>query len=109
MIYICSPFTHDDRTIEAFRFTHVSRYAHKLLLAGEIAFSPIVYGYHFHTTYDVPGDSETWRNFNMAMLRNATVVHVYMLPGWEKSKGIAEELLWAHRLSLPVRHIPPVL
>lgn len=109
MIYIASPFTHANPAVEAQRFTQVSHYAHKLFLAGTPAFSPIVYGYHFHTTYKTPGDFEAWSVFNTAMLGICTSVHIYCLPGWNKSKGVAVEIAQAEAQNKPIELIAPVL
>lgn len=109
MIYIASPFTHKDSAVEALRFAQVSRYAYKLLLSNIPAFSPIVYGYHFHSSYSHPGDHETWLAFNTAMLKICSRVHVYCLPGWRESKGIKAEIAQAEALNIPVSFVTPVL
>lgn len=108
MIYIASPFSSPNKTVEADRYTKVSRYAHKLMLVGKVSFSPVVYGYHFHTTYGVPGDFDTWIEFNKAMIQSSDLLDVYKLPGWVKSKGVQAEIAFAREVGLPVIYTEPV-
>jgi Domain of unknown function (DUF1937) len=108
MIYIASPFSSPNKITEAERFTNVSRYAQKLLATGHVSFSPVVYGYHFHTTYGVPGDFATWIEFNKAMIRASSLLDVYMLTGWKQSVGVTAEIEYATQLRIPVRYTEPL-
>jgi len=109
MIYIASPFTHSDILIERARYVLVSKYTNKLLISGVAAFSPIVYGYHFHSTYKIASDAKTWQDFNFAMLSVAESLNVYMLDGWKTSLGVRAEINRAKQLKLPISYTAPVL
>lgn len=108
MIYVASPYTHPDQAIEAIRFAQVSRHTYKLLLAGHVAFSPIVYGHHFRSTYKYAGDSDTWLAFNMKMLEASNQLQVLRLPGWNISIGVAREMVKARELGLPIDFADPL-
>lgn len=94
MIYIASPFTHANKQIEYARYNKACKYVHYLMatVLEHAPFSPIVYGYPLHHMFNLPGDFEAWQRFNTDMLAHADEMHVLMLEGWEKSKGVQWEI-----------------
>ncbi len=104
MIYIASPYTHELEQIRQARYEQVFRYTRRLTTQGAIAFSPIVYGHQFALA-GFPGTVDFWRDFNESLLVKADYMHVLMLMGWKDSVGLAEEIDFANRFSIPVTYI----
>lgn len=105
MIYIASPYSHENKLIESWRYEQAFAYARKLTAKGEVAFSPITYGHQF-ALRDFPGDASYWYSFNRQMLLASHSIHLLQLPGWEESSGIAMELDFAKNNMMPVVKIP---
>jgi hypothetical protein len=64
-----------------------------------LVFSPLTYSIplsHSHKGW------ENWRKFDLEMLSRCDRVIVLKLPGWESSRGVAEEIARAKELGLPI-------
>ena len=105
MIYIASPYSDPSDAMQYERFLLARNYAVSLMNSGFICFSPIAYGRQFQKQYDMGGDFETWLEFNNKMMHASSYIHVLMLPGWDKSRGVAYEIAFATRNSIPVARI----
>lgn len=107
MIYIASPYTHENPIIVQNRFEQVESITAELLLQKQPAFSPIVHSHVIAGKYDMPTDFLFWRDHCIQLLRQATQLYVVMLHGWEQSSGVRAEIDEAERLGLPVTYIDP--
>lgn len=105
VIYLISPYTHDDKAIVTQRYHDVSRKAAELVSAGHVVFSPITYGHTLLAYKHMPGDYEFWMNFCESFLRKCDEVLVYKMEGWEISKGCTAEIALATSLGLPVNYV----
>lgn len=108
MIYIASPYSHDDKAVEHYRFLEVRHYTARLIETGFVAFSPIVYAHEMAKVFTLGTDAKTWASFNEDMIRLSEGMHVLKLPGWQASKGVAAEIELAARLDLPVKYVSVV-
>ncbi len=107
MIYIASPYTHEDKDVENARFSAVYDYTTRLMQLGVVCFSPIVYGRQFHVDGRSPGDFDYWRDFNESILIGCAEMHVLRLEGLEKSKGVRHEIDFANKNGIRMRFIKP--
>jgi len=87
----------NQRYIEAMRATTY------LLKKGIWVFSPIV---HCHPM-DLPRDYEFWQAYNKAMLSEADGLYVLIIEGWEKSRGVTDEISFA-RNRKPIHYVIPI-
>lgn len=104
MIYLASPYWHEDPEVRAVRVHANLVLTRKLMLAHpEInCYSPLAYGYGFPAGIS----EERWLAHGIAMLHICTELVVLMLPNWEKSKGVAAEIAYAEAHHIPVFYLP---
>jgi hypothetical protein len=107
MIYLASPYSHMDRTVEALRFGEVCRIAGVLMSRGLIVFSPIAHTHPIAERCDLPRGWDYWKHFDEEFIDASEKVIVAMMPGWEQSKGIAGEIRIAKEKGIPVEYLDP--
>lgn len=106
MIYIASPYSHPQPSVEQERYEKVKAYTTKLISEYKLlAFSPIVYGHQFRT--DIEGSFEQWADFDKYMIRHSSCMHVFKLPGWEESVGVTAEIELAVECGIPIHYVEP--
>lgn len=106
MIYLASPYTHPDPFVRYQRYiTVLKALTEQYFAKGVLAYSPIVHG-HPVAVYGGGGtDWETWKEHSLAMIRKCDEVHILRMDGWETSKGVAAERLYATEIGKMVRLI----
>lgn len=90
MIYLASPYSaapHHNTKQAAIAATY-------LLRQGHIVYSPILHWHHAAQWAALPTDWEFWWKQNEAMLQKADELCVYMIDGWNTSKGVKAEVDW---------------
>jgi len=95
MIYLASPYSHENPLVMERRFEEAQAYCAARMSLGEIVFSPIVYGHQFAAIYDRPTDAKFWEDFNHSILIACIECRVLKLDGWDKSVGVEAELAYA--------------
>lgn len=102
IVYLASPYSHEDKKVEASRYEQIAKIAASLTKEGKVAFSPIVYGHTMVFYEELPVEYDFWENFCLSFLKHSDELWVYMMPGWDKSKGIANEIRFAIENRIPV-------
>lgn len=103
MIYLASPYSHEDPRVMRARYEAVSECVAKLIRAGYLVFSPIAYSHPLAESYkDLGFGFESWREFDIGMLSRATTLAVLQLDGWSESQGIEAEIDHAEKIGLPI-------
>jgi hypothetical protein len=102
VIYLASPYSHPSTLIRHYRYVDVRKATAKLMLRGEIVYSPIVHGHSIAVAHDLPETHEFWLRHCFGMLSRAKRLAVLTLDGWDDSVGVAAEMVWwrANRTSL---------
>lgn len=102
MIYLASVYSLNATTdseehvkLREERYLQVMRKTKELLEKGLTVFSPILHCHPMSVTYGLPKDFSFWERLDKSYIDNCDVVWVYMMEGWEESKGIAEEIAYA--------------
>lgn len=108
-IYLASPYSDPDPAIRVKRFRAACQAAAKLILDGNKVFSPIAHG-HAIASFAAPEDDmmrswDDWKELDLAILEQADVVAILMLPGWRKSVGVQAELDHAIGLYKPILYL----
>ena len=101
MIYLACPYTHSDPEVRRRRFDAVNRLAGRLILAGEIVYSPISHS-HAITETGLPVTWDFWEKQSLAMLSVCDTLVVYCIDGWEQSIGVRAEIDAAEKAGKPV-------
>jgi len=107
MIYLASPYSHPDRTVEALRFGEVCRIAGVLMARGLVVFSPIAHTHPIAERCELPRGWDYWQHFDEEFICVSEKVVVAMMPGWEQSKGVQAEIVIAKDKGIPVEYLDP--
>lgn len=105
LVYLCSPYTHRDRSVMADRFKIVCRVASMLMGQGHMIFSPIAHSHSIAMAGGFPRHWEFWQEYDREILSHCKEMWVLKMEGWKKSVGIKAELAIAKELGLPVRFV----
>lgn len=107
-IYLASPFTDEMEYVMAHRYGAVKYHLVKLQTAhpDKWIYSPIVHYYGIANFYNLPKDHLFWKNINHKAIDKCDELWVLMLPGWDISKGVADEMQYAWEQGKRVRFIP---
>jgi hypothetical protein len=105
LIYLASPYSNPDKSIREENFRKVSRIAAHLVSQGNVVVSPITYGHTLLEFKEMPGDWQFWSNFCSVILYKCDKLIVYKMEGWDKSKGVEEEISIARDHGIPVEYL----
>lgn len=106
MIYLASPYSHENDAIREERYEAVAQLCANLFLRErEPIFSPIIYGHRWASEFNLKSDHIAWLRFNTAMLRTCHTLWVMKLDGWQESKGVQAEIKLAQTLLMPIHYI----
>jgi len=101
LIYVSSPYTHSDSSVVENRMKCVTKYLAQLSAERKIAFSPLFMHYCFDCGVELPKDYDFWRNHCLTLLSKSDVMHVLLLPGWDDSIGVKDEMDFALAHNIP--------
>lgn len=104
--YLASPYSHTDPEVRQARFETVCKVALELMKKGEAIFCPIAHSHPIDVLGE-QGDHDFWMKQDIPILRHAAKMKVLKLEGWEKSRGIKQEIETAEKLFIPVYYITP--
>ena len=107
MIYLASPYSSEDPVVRKQRYNVVADYTAKQMARGFHIFSPIFYGHQLSEDYNLPTDAAYWWKFNREFLAASAEFHILIMPGWQQSVGIKQELEFAQAIGLPVMRVYP--
>ena len=106
MVYLAGPYSHRLNRIRQRRYNQLTEVSARLLQNGVLNFSPIT---HSHNQQEFLEDFSTgfddWRRNDLAYVSRCEAVWVLMIPGWEKSYGVTEEIKFAKKNDIPVAYI----
>lgn len=107
MIYLASPYTNPDAAVREARYDAICSTLVRLVKEHpkEVFYSSIAHWHPIAVNYNLPVDHEFWLFQDKGMLEKANALWVVKLNGWERSKGIAEEVAFARQLNIPVDYV----
>ncbi len=89
--YIASPYSHGDPHIREMRYMYAAKYTAACLAAEDHVYSPIVHCHEIAKTFNLRGDFDFWRDYNLSMLAHAYELRILRIDGWESSRGLQAE------------------
>lgn len=104
MIYLATPYAHDDEEVKLDRQRIACDLATGLIRQGLPIFCPIAYGKMIRETMPAAQhwSHETWMKLDLQFLAKSDMLLVATMPGWDKSKGVTEEIEFAKRYGIPI-------
>ena len=106
LVYLASPYSHEDAHVRAWRFHWAAEYAAKLMRDGWMVFSPIAHT-HPIAEFGLPKGWVFWEKFDRLFLDACSGLVVLKLPGWEKSTGIKAEIEYMTDTGKPIEYHEP--
>lgn len=114
MIYLAAPYStgiagKSVQEVQADRSYFIDRATAMLRLLGHMVYSPITLGKPLEKflSKEVVEDHDFWMQHCYHILARCDEVWVLMLEGWDKSKGVALEITYAHSHNMPVKYVDP--
>ena len=114
-IYLASPYTalrddgsYDDVLMQE-RYDAVTDCFQSLVSAGLVIYCPIAMTHRIDCLHrNLYGDRispKLWYEFDKPFMQHASQLFVLKLPGWEKSKGLQEEIKTAIARNVPIVYL----
>jgi hypothetical protein len=104
-IYFASPYSHSDKSVRLDRYHKALTVTASYLKAGKVIYSPIVHCHELALIKNMPTDAAFWWRYNRAMLSQAGELWLLTLDGWQQSKGMRKESLYAIQHEIPISYI----
>lgn len=101
LLYIASPYSHEDAHIITKRYEDVMVTTAKILdeLPHIVPFSPIVYSHLVNQLCQKPA---SWYEIDLVLLNRCDMLLVLQLNGWKSSYGVGLEIGEAQRKQIPI-------
>jgi hypothetical protein len=104
MIYLASPYTHENENVMENRYDKTRKVTEFLLSRGLPVYSSIVYGHHLK----LPHMWEFWKAFDLDMITLCDIIIVLTLDGWKESIGVQAEIEHAKSLGRVILYIEEI-
>ena len=105
MIYLASPYKHEDKAVMEDRYKKTLEVTARLLLAGHHVFSPIVYGHHLAKEHKLPEGFGFWERFDTKFVLMCEEMYVLCLDDWQYSRGVLSEMMLASNMKKRIKLI----
>ncbi len=106
LIYLATPYSHEDLAVQLDRFNQVNKLAAVLMGAGLHIYSPISHTHPIAVEGNLPTSWQYWEQYLRAILPSCAVLAVFMQDGWKQSTGVTAEIEIANAQGIPVVYIP---
>lgn len=102
LIYIGSPYTHEDPGIMELRYQKVLKATADLLKEGYHVVSPVVHCHPLALKFTLPPHFDFWREYNLKILSKCDILLVLNMEGYLYSKGLKGEYDFAQKNGIKV-------
>lgn len=108
LVYLGAPYTHDDPEVIELRIELFCRVDAELAHMGIATCSPLAK--HFILKFkNLPGTWEYWSSLGELYMQASKAFLIIEMEGWDKSKGVIDEVKLATKFGVPVYGIKPDL
>lgn len=104
-VYLAAPYTHRSTKIMDSRADQIAKKTAELMNEGMLIYSPITSTHQLAKDFKMPQDFIFWQELNHSLIDWAHEVWVFRITGWEKSKGVADEIKYAIETGKPINYI----
>ena len=108
MIYLATPYNHEDPRIRHERFEMACFVAGQLMKEEVHVYSPIAHNHPIANLVDLPKGWDYWSVMDLHVIDRCEMVLVYEYSGWLESKGVSAEIAYAKMNNIPVRYLHPL-
>jgi hypothetical protein len=105
MTYLAVPYSHPDPKVREARFIAANRAAYRLMVRGDVVFSPISHSHPIEVESGSIGDHQFWAKQDDAFQDRATHVAVLTIDGWKESRGVQREIQIATETDIPIEYL----
>lgn len=108
VIYLASPYTHEDKEVRQYRFEEMCRvHADLLHLHGKTCafIGPIAMTHSIAEYAKLPTIWDFWKVHDEAILSKCDELWVIMMDGWTESVGVTAEIAYAYAHNIPVIYV----
>lgn len=102
LIYMGAPLSHPNRRVMDARVFALNAIVTRLLLQGDLIFSPITHGYPL-AAHGLGTSWECFERLDLALLDRCDRLHILPFPGWHISNGLGKERGRANETRKPIR------
>ena len=104
LVYIASPYNHEDSEVTQDRMETVYAVASELMLQGKDVTTPL-FMHEVVKRFELPSTFEYWEAYCFNILRRCDEMHVLCLPGWSESRGVKAEIEFCYKHCIPVKYV----
>lgn len=105
--YLGTPYSNGSPYLINFRAEMVDFIASELTKQGRCIYSPISSWHLNACRFNMPKTFDFWQHLNLSFLRVAKKLIVAMLPGWEISVGLQDEIRFAKENNIEIEYLDP--
>jgi hypothetical protein len=105
LTYLAAPYSHADASVRSQRFDAINRAAFRLMLRGEVVFSPISHSHPIEIESGQINSHEFWAKQDDWFEVKCGKVAVLMLDGWRQSKGVQREIRMAEEAGKEIEYL----
>lgn len=105
MIYLASPYTHNDEDVERERYEDVSAVCARFARLGEHVYSPIAHWHPIALAHTMPTHHHYYQDMNEAMIQACDEFFVLVIDGWFRSKGVRAEIDYAESIDRVIQFV----
>lgn len=107
LVYLATPYSHDDAAVRQRRFEIVNGVAAELIGRGIHVYSPISHTHPIAIAGELPKGWDFWEACDRLILSACVKMIVLRQPGWKESVGVSAEIRMAKEMHLPIEYIDP--
>jgi hypothetical protein len=108
MIYLATPYYHENPKMMVRRFDNVTKAAAWLCEQGHSVYSPITHGHLIDRASTEGIDLEVWKECERTIMPICSELLILLLHQWEKSDGIKREKKLARKFGKQISGLLPV-
>lgn len=115
-IYLASPYSTpmnprwnegQKKVVRGMRYHETMEAAVYLINKGYVVYSPIMHWHAAAKRHNLPKGYEFWQRMDENFIKWADALFVLKLKGWDKSDGVAKEILLAKQLGRTIGYVTP--